>query len=74
MIEVDIHEADYVLLLRDGGVCICLYFAVCEVEPLKFVFRIRNPTAVINRRRCQSEYIAREMQGRGLYSLLISTS
>ena len=44
--EVDIHEADYVLLLRDSGVCICLYCAVCEVEPLKFVFRNRNPTAV----------------------------
>ena len=46
MMEVDIHEADYMLLLRDSGVCICLYCAVCEVEPLKFVFRIRNPTAV----------------------------
>ena len=43
---MDIHDADYVLLLRDSGVYRCADIAVCEVEPLKFVFRIRNPTAV----------------------------
>ena len=57
MVHLDIHEADYVLLLRDSGVYLCGYFAVCEVELLKLVLGNRNPTFIENKKRCQRQYI-----------------